>query len=163
MKKWMQCICLFFTPSWIALVESAHLFRGYVCFQHVFFPRARDFMIFTLHSLTDFTQRGWQRTALKKYDHSCFPSRWPNSKAKLKWNHLWEQGVPLVFRGPKQCILSIGRIGSALIFKHYLSYDAFGKQTLILRSVVRSFFTNFLGLWCFWESSPGQQLVSISP
>ncbi len=26
-------------------------------------------------------------------------SRWPNSKSKLKWNHLWEQGCPLVFRG----------------------------------------------------------------
>ncbi len=30
---WMQRMCLCFTPSWISLVESTHLFRGSVCFQ----------------------------------------------------------------------------------------------------------------------------------
>ncbi len=29
-------------------------FRGSVCFQLVFFSRARDYTIFTLHDLTDF-------------------------------------------------------------------------------------------------------------
>ncbi len=41
--------------------------------------------------------------------HSCFNSRWPNSETKLKWNHVWEQGRPLVFRGPTQLAYSAYR------------------------------------------------------
>ncbi len=36
-KEGMQCICLCFTKSWIALVESAHIFCGSVLFQLGFF------------------------------------------------------------------------------------------------------------------------------
>ncbi len=47
-------------------------------------------------------------------DHSCFSSCWPNSKTKLKWNHLWKQGGPPgVSRALCSVrILCIGRIGS---------------------------------------------------
>ncbi len=31
---------------------------------------------------------------IKINDHSCFHNRWPNSKTKLKGNHLWGQGGP---------------------------------------------------------------------
>ncbi len=75
-KEWMQCICLCFTPSRIALVESAHLFCGSLCFQLVFF--FFDCTIFTLHSLTDF----YVERVIN--DHSCFHNLWPNSKTKLK-------------------------------------------------------------------------------
>ncbi len=86
-------------------LEKQYLFRGSLCFQLVFLSRARDFTTFTLYDLTDLYI---EKTALQWItEHSCLHSRWPNSKTKLKWNHLREQGGPLVF-------LCIGRIGSAL-------------------------------------------------
>ncbi len=44
-----------------------------------------------------------------KIDDSCFHNRWPNSKTKPKIKHLWEQGGPLVFRGPTQLAYSAYR------------------------------------------------------
>ncbi len=58
--------------------------------QLVFFSRARD-SPFTLHDLTDFYVE-----RVTAHPHNL----WPNSKTKLKLKHLWEQGGPLVFRGP---------------------------------------------------------------
>ncbi len=40
---------------------------------------------------------------IKRIGHSCFHNRWPNSKTKLKWKHIWEQGC---FRGPAQLAFS---------------------------------------------------------
>ncbi len=37
---------------------------------------------------------------IKINDYSCFHNLWPNSKTKLKWKYLWEQGVPWCFGGP---------------------------------------------------------------
>ncbi len=48
-ELWMKHIC----PSWIAL-EKQCLFRGSLCFQLVVLVSTRDFIIFTLHDLTDF-------------------------------------------------------------------------------------------------------------
>ncbi len=42
MKEWMQCICLFFTLSQIAIAESAHLFRGSKLSTRFFFFQTRD-------------------------------------------------------------------------------------------------------------------------
>ncbi len=105
MKEWMKCICPCFTPSWIAL-EKQYLFHG-LRFQLFFFclePQETDFYIerVTAHRI-------------KINDHSCFHNRLPNSKTKLKLKHLWEQGGPLVFRGPyAACVFYayIGRIVS---------------------------------------------------
>ncbi len=52
-----------------------------------------------------FMLKGRQHRITINY-HSCFHSRWPNSKTKLKWNHLWEQGTHSLR------ILRIGMIGS---------------------------------------------------
>ncbi len=81
------------------------------------FVRARDCTTFTLHDLTDFCV--WSLTAhrwIKINDHSCFHNRWPNSKTKLKWKHLWEPpGVLGALRS--LCILCIGRIGSGWVLR----------------------------------------------
>ncbi len=37
---------------------------------------------------------------IKMNDYSCFHNLWPNSKTKLKWKYLWEQGAPWCFGGP---------------------------------------------------------------
>ncbi len=44
------------------------------------FFRARDYMIFTLHDLTDFYVEGVTAHCIKITDHNL----WPNSKTKLK-------------------------------------------------------------------------------
>ncbi len=36
---------------------------------------------------------------IKMNDYSCFHNLWPNSKTKLKWKYLWEQGAPWCFGG----------------------------------------------------------------
>ncbi len=54
---------------------------------------------------------------IKIIDHSCFHNRWPTSKTKLKWKHLWDQGGTMVFWGALHSlrILLIWRIGSDII------------------------------------------------
>ncbi len=100
-----------FTLSWVALAESAHFFRGSVHFQQFFlcfFFQARDSITFTLHDLTDFYVERVTAHHITINYHSCFPIFWPNSKTKLKLKHLWEQGGPLMFRGPyAACVLCI--------------------------------------------------------
>ncbi len=95
-----------------ALAESAHLFRGSICFQLVFFSRARDYTIFTLHSLTDFYVERVTAYCIKIDTHSCFHNLWPNSKTKLKLKNIWEQLGPWCFGGPAQLAYSAYRIGS---------------------------------------------------
>ncbi len=53
-----------------------------------FFVRARDCTTFTLHDLPDFYVESVTAHHIKINDHSCFHSRWPNSKTKLKLKHL---------------------------------------------------------------------------
>ncbi len=84
-------------------LEKQYLFRGSVRFKLFFFfflSRARDCTTFTLHDLTDFYVERVTAHRIKRNEHSCFHNRWPNSKTKLRLKHLWEQGGPLVFRGP---------------------------------------------------------------
>ncbi len=89
-----------FTPSRIAL------FRGSVRF-FFFFCLEQETMTFTLHDLPDFYVERATAHRIKRNEHSCFLSRWPNSKTKLKLHHLWEQEGPL-----RSLRLHIGRIGS---------------------------------------------------
>ncbi len=75
MKEWMQCICLCFTLSRIALASLPRLRT--LSTRFFFFDQETlwysPYMIWLI-----FTWRGWLL--------------WPNSKTKLKWKHLWEQG-----------------------------------------------------------------------
>ncbi len=68
-----------------------------------------DCMIFTLHDLTDFYIERVTAQRSKIYDHSYFHNLWPNSKTNIKLKHIWEQGGPLVFRGPTQLAYSAYR------------------------------------------------------
>ncbi len=80
----------------VALAEGARetvSLRG----KYLFFFQTRDCMTSTLQ---DFYIESVTAHRIKINDHSCFHNSWPNSKSKLKWKHLWEQGGPLVFRGP---------------------------------------------------------------
>ncbi len=81
-------------------LEKQSLFA--VCFQLVFFFfffffQTRDC---TTSTLQDFYIESVTAHRIKRNDLSCFHNSWPNSKSKLKLKHLWEQGGPLVFRGP---------------------------------------------------------------
>ncbi len=101
-------------------LEKQSLSAARYAFISLFKSRARDFTTFTLQDLTDFYVE--RATApLTIHYHSCFQSCWPNSKSKLKWNHLWEQGCcssvvppPWCFGGELRilCIQRIKRIGS---------------------------------------------------
>ncbi len=88
-----------------------------ICFQLVFFflSHARDCTTFTLHDLTDVYVERVTAHRIKIIDHSCFHNRWPTSKTKLKWKHLWEGG-PWCFGGPMQLAYSVARIGSGSWF-----------------------------------------------
>ncbi len=107
MKEWMKCICPCFTPSWIAFLEGAR--------ETVSLPRhtlSTSFFFLFVSSLcqeTDFYVERVTAHRIKRNDHSCFPNRLPNSKTKLKLKHLWEQGGPLVFRGPTHLAYSAYR------------------------------------------------------
>ncbi len=58
---------------------------------------------------------------IKIIDNSCFHNHWPTSKTKLKWKHLWEQGVPWCFRDIHSLrILHIGMIEYAYISKEQI-------------------------------------------
>ncbi len=96
------------------LVESAHLFRGSVCFQLCFFfSRARDCTMFTLHSLTDFYVERVTAHRIQIYDHSCFHNLWPNSKTKQIKTSLGARRDPWCFGALRSLlILRVGRIGS---------------------------------------------------
>ncbi len=97
MKEWMQRSCLCFTPSRITPTESAHVFRGFVRFQLIFFSSKG---LYDIH-VTWFDWFYIERVTahrIKITDHSCFHNLWPNCKTKLKWKHLWKQGGPRVFR-----------------------------------------------------------------
>ncbi len=85
-------------------------------FNSFFLVRARDCTTFTLHDLADFYVESATAHSIKRNDHSCFHNRWPNSKTKLKWKHLWEQGGSPGVSGALRSlrILRIGRIGSDL-------------------------------------------------
>ncbi len=60
-----------------------------------FFCLEQETMTFTLHDLPDFYVERATAHRIKRNEHSCFLSRWPNSKTKLKLHHLWEQEGPL--------------------------------------------------------------------
>ncbi len=95
------------------VLEKQCLFRGLVHFRLVFFVRSRDCTTFTLHVLADFYTEMVTTHRTKINDHSCFHNRWPNSKTKLKWKHIWEHGGPWCFGALcSLCILRIGTIGS---------------------------------------------------
>ncbi len=83
------------------ILRNGHLFT--VRFQLVFFFFSRDWKKTrdcTTFTLQDFYIESMTAHRIKINDHSCFHNSWPNSKTKLKLKHLWEQGGPLVFRGP---------------------------------------------------------------
>jgi len=115
MKEWMQCICLCFTPSRSVLAESAHLFRSSLSFQLVFFSRARDCMIFTLHDLTYFYIERVTAHRIKKKIIHVFITSGQTPKRKVKLKHFWEQGAPLVFQGPYAVYIFCVFRGSALL------------------------------------------------
>ncbi len=72
------------------------------------FSRARDCTIFMLYTLTDIYVERVTAHRIERYDHSCFHNLRPNSKTKLKCKNIWEQGGPLVFRGPyAACIFCV--------------------------------------------------------
>ncbi len=102
-----------FTPSWIVLTESARetvpLPRLGTLSTLIFLVRARDCLTFMLHDLADVYVESVTAHRIKRNDHSCFHSRWPNSKTKLKLKHLWEQGGPWCFGGPTQLAYSAYR------------------------------------------------------
>ncbi len=91
--------------------EKQFFFRGYTlwtCF--CFFASSlgqKDCTIFTLHNLTDsYIERlTAHRIKINYHSFDCLP----NSKTNLKWKHHWEQGGPLVFRGPTQLVYSAYR------------------------------------------------------
>ncbi len=90
--------------SWKPL-EKQYLFA--VRFQLIFyfFSQTRDCTTFTLQ---DSYIESVTAHCIKINVHSCFHNSWPNSKTKLKLKHLWEQGGPLVFRGPyAACIFCV--------------------------------------------------------
>ncbi len=98
--------------------KSAHLFRGSVRFQLCVYFRARDCTIFTLQNLNDFFVERVTVHRIKRNDHSCFHNLWPNSKTKLKWKHLWEQGA-LVFQRPyAACVFCSGSALIVIIFNN---------------------------------------------
>ncbi len=117
-----RCVCVwgggFWKNGWNAFVrvslrlesrsrkalEKQYLFHGSVRFQLVFF-----FFVSSLCQETDFYVERVTAHHIKINDHSCFHNRLPNSKTKLKLKHLWEQGGPLVFRGPTQLAYSAYR------------------------------------------------------
>ncbi len=116
-KEWMKIIFPCFTPSRIALTESARetVFRGSVRFQLVFFffSQTRDCTTFTLHDLTDFYVERVTAHHIKRNDHSCFHNSWPNSKTKQIKTSLRARGPPGVSGALRSLrILRIGRIGS---------------------------------------------------
>ncbi len=74
-----------------------------------FFSQTRDCKTFTLHDLTDFYVERVTAHRIKRNYHSCFLNSWPNSKTKLKLKHLWEQGGPWCFGGPRQLAYSVYR------------------------------------------------------
>ncbi len=82
------------------------------------FSQTRDCTTFTLHDLTDFYVERVTVHSIKINDHSCFHNSWPNSKTKLKLKHIWEQGDPLVFRGPYQFTYSAYREDRLWIYIH---------------------------------------------
>ncbi len=81
MKEWMKRIYPCFTPSRIALAESAR--------ETVSLLRLGTLSTtFTLHDLTDFYVERVTAHCIKRNDHSCFHNRLLNSKTKLKLKHL---------------------------------------------------------------------------
>ncbi len=82
------------------------LFCSPLCFQLVFLGLEKDFTTFTSDLYVERATDPWRITINW---HSCFHSCWPNSKMKLKWNHIWKQGGPMVFRGPTQLAYSAYR------------------------------------------------------
>ncbi len=107
--------------------------------------RARDWATFTLHDLADLYVESVTAHHIKRNDHSCFQNRWPKLKTELKLKHLWEQGGPLVFRGPMQRAYSAYRedrlcinvtldhktsLKSLLYFKSLFIFVAIAKNTL---------------------------------
>ncbi len=86
-KEWMKRICPCFTPSRIALTESARetvslpqLGTLQLFFLNFFLVRARDCTTFKLHDLADFYIESVTAHRITRNDHSCFHNRWPNSK-----------------------------------------------------------------------------------
>ncbi len=58
------------------------------------------FFFLKQETVQDFYIKSVTAHVIKRNDHSCFHNSWTNSKIKIKLKHLWEQGGPLVFRGP---------------------------------------------------------------
>ncbi len=101
----MKHICPCFTPSRKALEKQSRLtMLSTRCFsleQETL--RHSRYMILLI-----FMKKGRQHHITINYQ-SCFHSRWPNAKTKLKWNHLWEQGGPWCFGPPTQLAYSAYR------------------------------------------------------
>ncbi len=85
-----------------------------------FFFKQETVQTFTLQ---DFYIESVTAHRIKINDHSCFHDSWPNSKSKLKLKHLWEQGGPWCFGGPKQPAYSAYREDRLWFWEHYLLAD----------------------------------------
>ncbi len=70
MKEWLKRTCPCFTPSRIALKESAR--------ETVSLLRLGTLSKFTLYDLADFYVESVTAHHIKRNDHSCFHNRWPN-------------------------------------------------------------------------------------
>ncbi len=112
-NTFVRVSCHLESCSWKSL-EKRCLFRGSLCSQLVLLVSSKRLYHIHVTWFDWFLRRKGDSTALNY--HSCFHSRWPNSKTKLKWNHLWEQGAPWCSGALRSLrILCIGRIGSAWI------------------------------------------------
>ncbi len=96
------------------------------------------FFVSSLCQETDFYVERVTVHRIKINDHSCFHNRLPSSKTKLNLKHLWEQGGPLVFRGPyAACVFCVYR-EDRLCTSHpslFTHTDSFRNKTLHNSSV----------------------------
>ncbi len=80
LKEWMKRVCPCFSPSRIALTESARekvslSQLGKLSTRLFFLSRARECTTFTLHDLTDFYVDRVTAHHIKINDYSCFHNR----------------------------------------------------------------------------------------
>ncbi len=116
-RLWMKRNCPCFTPSRIVLADSARetvsLSRLTMLSTHFCLVSSKRPYDIHVTWFDWFLHRKGDSTALQYIVIHVFIATGQILKQnwKLKWNHLWEQGGPLVFRGPTQLI---GRIVSGL-------------------------------------------------
>ncbi len=111
MKEWRKRICPCFTPSRIALTDSA---RETVSLPQFFFlSHARDYTTFTLHDLTDFYVERVTAHHIKIMIIHFFITAGQLQKWNLSENIFETKGAPGVSGSLRSLrILRIGRIGS---------------------------------------------------